>query len=189
MIPPLRLFELYNAMSLHFREGSSYNYFKYRGKTNCSQATLEKRNDKYTFQSLAKKLRNEEEAKDFLVANFISGKTYIRNFSEDTFLKFMGYKEAYLYKFSEDLSETNVKNAVDLAISGNEKYLIFISLFNYTTNGYIVSKFNELYQDNILWETFRDKLLKVQPFIIDRFYISDPSVLRATIRELKKQEH
>ena len=64
-------FALYNALKTHFTS-SSYDYFKYHGKTNVSKDTFMKRKDKYQFYKLSRKY-SLVELKDFFVANFIYG--------------------------------------------------------------------------------------------------------------------
>jgi len=64
-------FALYNALKLHFTS-DSYDYFKYKGKTNVSKQSFTTRKDKYQFYKLSRKY-SLEDLKNYYVANFISG--------------------------------------------------------------------------------------------------------------------
>ena len=61
---PFEAFKMYIAVKQHFSV-SSYDYFKYNGKSRVSQNTFDTRKDKYSFYKLSK----QENVLDFLVAN------------------------------------------------------------------------------------------------------------------------
>jgi len=62
-------FSLYNSLKLHF-SSSSYDYFKYNGKSNISIEAFENRKDKYHFYKLSRQ-NEKEDYIEFLVSNFL----------------------------------------------------------------------------------------------------------------------
>jgi hypothetical protein len=63
-------FSLYTSLKLHFNS-DSYDYFKYNGKVNTSIEAFENRKDKWHFYKLSRRFTNEEQGRDFIVANFV----------------------------------------------------------------------------------------------------------------------
>ena len=63
-------FCLYNSLKLHFNS-DSYDYFKYNGKVNTSIDAFENRKDKWHFYKLSRRFANEEQGRDFIVANLV----------------------------------------------------------------------------------------------------------------------
>ena len=63
-------YQTYVAVRNHFKQ-ESYDYFKYNGKTRVGQDSFLKRNDRYFFAKLQRKLNNDELI-GFFVANFIN---------------------------------------------------------------------------------------------------------------------
>jgi hypothetical protein len=64
-------FGLYQSLKLHFTQ-ESYDYFKYRGKTNITQTSFENRKDKWHFTKLSKNFSQKDELVVFLIANFLN---------------------------------------------------------------------------------------------------------------------
>ena len=62
-------FSIYNSLKLHF-SSSSYDYFKYNGKSNISIEAFENRKDKYHFYKLSRQ-NEKEDYIEFLVSNFL----------------------------------------------------------------------------------------------------------------------
>ena len=63
-------YQTYVAIRNHFKQ-DSYDFFKYNGKTRVGQDSFLKRNDKYFFAKLQRKLSTSELV-GFFVANFIA---------------------------------------------------------------------------------------------------------------------
>ena len=97
-------FTMYNSLKLHFTS-SSYDYFKYHGKTNVSTATFLKRKDKYTFYKLSRKY-NLEEMRDFYVANFLEGDKWVGDMAKDgeeVYKKWQKTQQSLTYTFENDI--------------------------------------------------------------------------------------
>jgi len=63
-------FSLYTSLKLHFNS-DSYDYFRYNGKVNISIDAFENRKDKWHFYKLSRRFDNEEQGRDFIVANLV----------------------------------------------------------------------------------------------------------------------
>ena len=63
-------FSLYTSLKLHFNS-DSYDYFRYNGKVNTSVDAFENRKDKWHFYKLSRRFDNEEQGRDYIVANLV----------------------------------------------------------------------------------------------------------------------
>ena len=63
-------FCLYSSLKLHFTQ-ESYDYFKYGGKSRTSIDAFENKKDKWFYYKLSRRFSNDEQARDFLVANLL----------------------------------------------------------------------------------------------------------------------
>jgi len=63
-------FCLYSSLKLHFNS-DSYDYFRYHGKVSISIDAFENRKDKYHFYKLSRRFNNDEQGRDFIVANLV----------------------------------------------------------------------------------------------------------------------
>jgi hypothetical protein len=66
---PFDAYKTYLALKNHFGK-STYDYFKYAGKSRASVASFEKRKDKYWFERISRQ-KNDTEIKEFFVANLV----------------------------------------------------------------------------------------------------------------------
>lgn len=97
-------FTLYNSLKLHFTS-NSYDYFKYHGKTNVSAVTFLKRKDKYSFYKLSRKY-NQEELKDFYIANFLEGDRWVGDMvkdGEEVYKRWQKVQQSLTYTFENDI--------------------------------------------------------------------------------------
>jgi len=63
-------FCLYSSLKLHFTQ-ESYDYFKYGGKSRTSIEAFENKKDKWFYYKLSRRFANDEQARDFIVANLV----------------------------------------------------------------------------------------------------------------------
>jgi len=63
-------FCLFSSLKLHFTQ-ESYDYFKYGGKSRTSIEAFENKKDKWFYYKLSRRFSNDEQARDFLVANLV----------------------------------------------------------------------------------------------------------------------
>ena len=66
---PFDAYKTYLALKNHFGK-STYDYFKYAGKSRASVASFEKRKDKYWFERISRQ-KNDTEIKEFFVSNLV----------------------------------------------------------------------------------------------------------------------
>lgn len=99
-------FALYNALRLHFTS-TSYDYFKYNGKTNVSKDTFAKNKGKYSFYKLSRKYTLEDLRK-YYVSNFLEMDVkWIGDIAglegEQNFLKWQTRNQRLTYQFEQDI--------------------------------------------------------------------------------------
>lgn len=106
------LYDTYNALKLHFT--TSYDYFKYRGKTKLSITSKEQYDEfihsKYYWPciTIAKKLNTKQEIVEFLVANLLTNNNkWIGDLtseeSEEIHFNWKKRQESLTYTFLNDL--------------------------------------------------------------------------------------
>ena len=66
---PFDVYKTYLAMKNHFTK-SSYDYFKYCGKSRASINSFHKRKDRYFFEKMSRQ-KSDDEIKAYFVANFV----------------------------------------------------------------------------------------------------------------------
>jgi hypothetical protein len=190
-------FALYNALKTHFTS-SSYDYFKYHGKTNVSKDTFMKRKDKYQFYKLSRKY-SLVELKDFFVANFIYGSsTWVGEMTgpdgEDVYKKWQKTTQSLTYIFNDDIlsligdespdkmlkvSDGQYPVLMNQVMSGSikvETLVILNDIMNF------FPMWNKKISDDIIWPNFRLKCEKYTPFVIyDK--VKFKNILREAISE------
>lgn len=173
------VYKLYLAIKLHFTT-DSYDYFKYNGVVRFNRETFAKRNDKFFFAKLGKKL-DEKECIKFFVANFLKKqKLWVGDLSEEYYSEWQKSIESLEYNFKKDLStiqhEMDTKSLTydDLFTSSNG-YPLIISLFNWkkiSTETFLI--FDNLFQlidyfdvylkDDFVWLDKSTQLKKYRSF-------------------------
>ncbi len=95
---------LYLAINNHFHT-ESYDYFKYNGKVTAKLESFLYRKDKYHFAKLARKYNSE--LKDFLVANLLKKKYYVRELLEQecekNYITYKKMKQKMTYAIAEEM--------------------------------------------------------------------------------------
>lgn len=103
---PYESFVMYQSLKLHF-SNEKFDYFKYRGKTNISKETFEKRKDKYDFVKLSRKY-SDDEMEMFFVSNFLIhpktwSKELLKDESDECFLEKQKILQSLSYVFKNDV--------------------------------------------------------------------------------------
>ena len=174
-------FAMYNSLKLHFTS-TSYDYFKYHGKTNVSSVTFLKRKDKYQFYKLSRKY-NQEDYINFLVGNFIlNEKTWagdlLKPEAEANYLRRMKYLQSMTYSFEteckyifDDLDDPN-----DVLKSLDDDYpVLLLMAFRKEIQPETLVMLNALLNffpawtkqitDTIRWPDYRLRMLKYTAFV------------------------
>ena len=172
-------FAMYNSLKLHFTS-SSYDYFKYHGKTNVSTATFLKRKDKYTFYKLSRKY-TVEELRDFYVANFLEGDKWVGDMAKDgeeVYKKWQKTQQSLTYTFQNDimflLADGNSPDTM-LEVKPNSFPLLMrmvqmkqVALETLVILNDILKFFpmwDKKIDDDIIWPDFKLKCEKYTPFL------------------------
>lgn len=172
-------FAMYNSLKLHFTS-SSYDYFKYHGKTNVSTATFLKRKDKYTFYKLSRKY-SVEEMLDFYVANFLEGDKWVGDMAKDgeeVYKKWQKTQQSLTYTFENDilflLADGNSPDSM-LEVPPNSYPLLMrmvqqkqVSLETLCILNDVMNFFpmwDKKIDDDIIWPDFKMKCVKYTPFL------------------------
>jgi len=170
-------FALYNALHLHFTS-SSYDYFKYNGKTNVSKDSFSRRKDKWHFYRLSRRY-GIDELRDFYVANFVASDIrWVGDISgpegEDTYKKWQKRNQSLTYNFEQDiihLFETENWLKVN---NGQHPYLLEeamkkgIEIETLCILNDIMKFFpmwSEKISDDIIWPGYKLKCERYTPFI------------------------
>ena len=173
-------FALYNALKLHFT--SSYDYFKYHGKTNVSKDTFLRRKDKYSFYKLSRKY-SLDELRNFFVANFVYGdSTWVGEMTgpngEDVYKKWQKISQSLTYNFESDivriLEQVNSPDELMKVRSGEYPDLLVGAMQNSISIETLVilndimnffSMWDKKISDDIIWPSWKLKCDKYAPFI------------------------
>ena len=120
-------FSLYTSLKLHFNS-DSYDYFKYNGKVNTSIDAFENRKDKWHFYKLSRRFDNEEQGRDFIVANLVHDpNVWVGNLlveeSNIQYRKRQKVIQSLTYTFTNEIeSLMNHSNPNDLFMSHEGEY-------------------------------------------------------------------
>jgi hypothetical protein len=174
-------FALYNALKLHFTS-SSYDFFKYHGKTNVSKDTFMRRKDKYSFYKLSRKY-SLDELRNFFVANFVYGdSTWVGEMTgpngEDVYKKWQKISQSLTYNFESDivriLEQANSPDELMKVRSGGYPTLLVGAMQNSISIETLVilndmmnffSMWDKKISDDIIWPSYKLKCEKYAPFI------------------------
>ena len=177
---PFDAYKTYLALKNHFGK-STYDYFKYAGKSRASVASFEKRKDKYWFERISRQ-RDDNEIKEFFVANLVeaddSSSVWIGNVIRDgdtCYKEWQRRQQSLSYIFKEQsqemLSSSNLEQLFDCSrqhppvlkmfLSGKiciETLVIWDKIFLFRNN------FDKKLLDPV-WELMSLKIQKYSPFL------------------------
>ena len=173
-------FAMYNSLKLHFTS-TSYDYFKYHGKTNVSSVTFLKRKDKYQFYRLSRKY-SLEELRDFYVANFLDGDKWVGEMAnadgEEVYKKWQKVQQSLTYTFENDIMylmanggspdemlevKPNSYPILMKLVQLNQVSLETLVILNDILN--FIPMWDKKIDDDIVWPNFKMKCIKYAPFI------------------------
>jgi len=172
-------FALYNALKLHFTS-SSYDYFKYNGKTNVTKDKFAVRKDKYSFYKLSRKYKLED-LRSFYIANFLETDVkWVGDIAglegEETYRKWQTRNQRLTYQFEQDIiylfNKYELKDI--LSVSGSYPKLLeemmqknvmieTVVILNDMMNFFPM--WQKKISDDIIWPNWKLKLEKYTPFL------------------------
>ena len=195
MIGGYRFFELYQAVTLHFKS-DSYDFFKYGGKTKVNPDTYLGRKDKYFFERLGK-FQTDDEAICFVVANIAAGKKYVLDYDKKIYEEWKSFSDGLSYKFGKewDLYLTRkheetppwehepigLQLIVNMVHAGELSKEWFI-LTDAVMNGFLSKQLDKT--DDFLWQELKKDLELYKPFVIKYWNIADEKINK--LKEIMK---
>ena len=172
-------FAMYNSLKLHFTS-TSYDYFKYHGKTNVSSVTFLKRKDKYTFYKLSRKY-SLDELRDFYVANFLEGDKWVGDMvkdGEEVYKKWQKTQQSLTYTFENDIiyllsNGGSPDEMLEVKPNGYPILMRMTQLKQVSLETLVILNdllkffpmWNKKIDDDILWPDFKMKCEKYTPFL------------------------
>lgn len=190
MISALRFYEMFNAMTLHFKSGTSYDFFKYGGKTRVNENSFLATKGKYFYEKHARKFHSEEAAIAFLAANFKIGTRWVTDLKQEPYDEFISYRDALFYRFERDLEKYTVDiTPYNESLSGSKDSWNYLILINEASNGLVFQEYDKKYKDDIMWEELKSNITKFYPFVVHCFSIDDEvkRKLRTIVKKLRSQ--
>lgn len=101
---PIEVRGIFLGIKLHFDPSKTYDAFKYKFKgPYCKRETFLSSRDKYHYEKLATKYNKHNDVILYSLANIISGKTWIREADENTYLEWTAKMQRLNYTFDEDI--------------------------------------------------------------------------------------
>ena len=175
-------FSLYTSLKLHFNS-DSYDYFKYNGKVNTSVDAFENRKDKWHFDQLSRRFTNEEQGRDFIVANLVhDSNVWVGNLlveeSNIQYRKRQKVIQSLTYTFTNEIeSLVSHKNPNDLLMIHDGEYpellqkllhdeisIETVCILNKLLN--FLPAWDKKINDTIHYPTVSRKIKKYTPFIM-----------------------
>lgn len=171
------VYSIYLAVKAHFTT-KKYDYFRYGGRTKTSEDKFNKRNDRYFFEKLSKKL-SKEEIEQYFVSNFlVNSNFYIKEMDDKNYINWKKRTQSISYLFLQDL-----ENVLMLCSDLNESLqckkgqhstilklylsdIIMIEtliLLNRVTG--FVNRYDAMMSNDVIWEQVSNRLKKYDPFV------------------------
>ena len=122
---PIDVYLMYCAMKAHFSK-NDYDFFTYKGKSRVPRNSFYKRKDRGFFVKLSRKYSEEEDLKNYLVANFILDRRgYIANFSNENYEQWKEKRNNFYNMFTDEIRPL-VKNFNPLFEVKNSEHPILL---------------------------------------------------------------
>ena len=100
---PIDVYLMYCAMKAHFSK-NDYDFFTYKGKSRVPRNSFYKRKDRVFFVKLSKKYPEEEDLKNYMVANFIMDRRgYVANFSDKNYEQWKEKRSNFYNIFTDEI--------------------------------------------------------------------------------------
>lgn len=170
-------YKIYIALKNHFNS-SSYDYFKYEGKTRASYKAFLKRNDKHFFDILARQKNIEK----YILSNIVEKDPNVwasqianEQEAEENFKRWTGRTESLTYIFKNELDKLDENfNSNIVVIDGQHpKLLKLVIQKQFSIEGMII--LNDLcaffrywsrnIEEDIIWPKYKNLAKKYKPFL------------------------
>ena len=122
---PIDVYLMYCAMKAHFSK-NDYDFFTYKGKSRVPRNSFYKRKDRVFFVKLSKKYPEEENLKNYMVANFIMDRRgYVANFNDENYEQWKEKRSNFYNIFTNEIRPL-VKNFNPLFEVKNSEHPILL---------------------------------------------------------------
>ena len=122
---PIDVYLMYCAMKAHFSK-NDYDFFTYKGKSRVPRNSFYKRKDRIFFVKLSKKYPEEEDLKNYMVANFIMDRRgYVANFNDENYEQWKEKRSNFYNIFTNEIRPL-VKNFNPLFEVKNSEHPILL---------------------------------------------------------------
>jgi hypothetical protein len=171
------VYSIYLAVKAHFTT-KKYDYFRYGGRTKTSEEKFNKRNDKYFFEKLSKKL-TKEEVEQYFVSNFlVNSNFYIKEMDDKNYMNWKKRTQSISYLFLQDLENVlmlckDLNESLQCKMGQHSTVLkLYLSdiimietmiLLNRVTG--FVNRYDSVMSDDVIWEQVSNRLKKYDPFV------------------------
>lgn len=175
-----QVYKICTAVKMHFT--SDYDYFRYNGKVKVSFDSYNRRNDRYIFEKIAKRVKTVEELEIRLSAFFHEGNSWVGALLEHE-EHYMEYARRIrlqpVHEFRSDIGQIAYRysnpigtlRSIDNQIpqimqSGIHPVCICIlDILFRNERGYLFDRINERLSESISWNLFYLPLKKLRPFV------------------------
>jgi T4 gene Gp59 loader of gp41 DNA helicase/T4 gene Gp59 loader of gp41 DNA helicase C-term len=170
-------YKMYVALKNHFTS-STYDYFRYNGKTRASIRTYEARKDKYFFEKLARK----RDVQDLILANIIEqgpsvwvGDLANEQQAEENYRRWVKRQQSITYAFTNELDKLELPYDQNIIVTDGqhppllkhviqenisiETLIILNDLCSFTRH------WNRKIEEKVIWPPLYNKCKKYRPFV------------------------
>ena len=125
-------YKLYLGLKLHF-QSDKYDFQRFNGGVRSSPESFYKRKDRWFFEKLVKRYKNEQ-VKEFFISNFIAGDKYGGLHTEDSDVVYTDWKkrmQSVTYSFKSDLEVLlkSVDHFDDLFMKNDQYPILLLKLY------------------------------------------------------------
>ena len=122
---PIDVYLMYCAMKAHFSK-NDYDFFTYKGKSRVPRNSFYKRKDRVFFVKISRKYLEEEDLKNYMVANFIMDRRgYVANFNDENYEQWKEKRSNFYNIFTNEIRPL-VKNFNPLFEVKNSEHPILL---------------------------------------------------------------
>lgn len=102
---PFRLFQVWNAVNLHFKPSARFDAIKYNFKFKCSEEKFESFKFKWFFERCSSRYQTMDEFIVFLAANLVNGGDFIHDLRNSAYDEDRIYFDSLTYSFKKDIKK------------------------------------------------------------------------------------
>lgn len=174
---PFEVYKTYLSIKTHFTK-PKYNALESLGSVNVPFENFDGRQDKIVFETISRRYKTDREVRQFFIANFAYGNTYVVHSSEShrNYVEWMKRKESITQVVSNDLTnmsymlEDEGTNEPLVIRSGMPPLLKYFLGNNVTYETMVILQdmyhYLELWKDNVLlWQDIFLRIHKGKSFV------------------------